>query len=63
MFMDFWNLCQKHWIAEDTEAYWDSVVKDVNAFGKKYNDSYFAKKIAYLLVEYLEYKSKNKIKD
>ena len=30
MFTDFWNLCQKYWIVENTDEYWDSLVDCTN---------------------------------
>lgn len=40
MFMDFWQLCQKYYVPEETEEYWQSVIDDGNAFIKKYNTSF-----------------------
>ena len=37
MFMDFWQLCQKYYLPEETEEYWQSVIDDGNVFIKKYN--------------------------
>lgn len=38
MFVDFWQMCQEHWIAEDTDEYWDSLIKKSNGFAEKYKD-------------------------
>ena len=35
MFMDFWNLCQKFWISEDTDEYYEQLIKENNFFGLK----------------------------
>lgn len=32
MFMDFWNLCQKFWISEDTDEYYEQLIKENNFF-------------------------------
>lgn len=40
MFMDFWQLCQKYYVPEETEEYWQSVIDGGNAFIKKYNTSF-----------------------
>lgn len=40
MFMDFWQLCQKYYVPEETEEYWQSVIDDGNTFIKKYNTSF-----------------------
>ena len=37
MFTDFWNLCQKYWVVEDSDEYWESVISSANDFYKKYN--------------------------
>ena len=36
MFTDFWNLCQKYWITEDTDEYWKEVLSSSNEFYEKY---------------------------
>ena len=30
MFVDFWQMCQEHWIAEDTDEYWNELVQKSN---------------------------------
>ena len=55
MFVDFWNICQKHWIAEDTNEYWQKFVYDMNEFDNKYTKACpFAPILLTALVEYLE---------
>ena len=55
MFVDFWNMCQKHWIAEDEDEFWEKVVIDINEFDKKYTKACpFASILATSFVEYLE---------
>ena len=36
MFVDFWSLCQKHWVPENDELYWDTVNDDAREFCKKF---------------------------
>ena len=60
MFMDYWALCQKFWNPEDNDDYWDAVVKETDAFYKKYN-SQFARSLALTLVEELERRSSGKL--
>lgn len=43
LFQDFWKLCQKYWIVEDTDFYWQELGKDTNNFVLKYKDISFAK--------------------
>lgn len=64
LFMDFWELCQKHWQPEERDDYWEEVIKDTDAFCKKYDNELFSRALALALVDELERKSnggKNKI--
>lgn len=60
LFQEFWSLCQKYWIPEDNDEYWERVIKAADEFYKKYKiaDEIFARKIALSLVETLDLKSK-----
>lgn len=40
MFEEFWNLCKKYWIPEQSDAYWEAVAEDFSKFHKKYNTPY-----------------------
>ena len=60
IFMDFWGIAQKYWIVDGADEYWDSLIDDVNKMCKKHNNNVFVKKILLALMEYLEYKEKNK---
>lgn len=62
MFKEYWLLCQKFWIPEDAEEYWDSVIKKTNEFMKKYESEILSKHIGLALVETLENKRKANIK-
>ena len=46
MFIDYWNLCQKHWQVESTDEYWENLIDDCNEFCEKYKDYKLARKIA-----------------
>jgi len=39
--IDFWNYRKKYYHPEDSKEYWDSVIKDGNSLGEKYNNLYF----------------------
>ena len=54
MFMEYWELCKKYWIPKDTDAYWDSLIKDVDSFYK----SDFARALANALADEAERKIK-----
>lgn len=58
MFMDYWTLCQKHWIPDETEEYWQGLIDDINVFYKKYNAP-FAKGLYQALHDELERKMKD----
>lgn len=62
MFKEYWRLCQKFWIPEENEKYWDSVIKEINEFMKKYESEIFSKYLGLSLIDMLEnkYKTKNK---
>ena len=50
MFMDYWNLCQKHWVVEKVDDYWEQLIKDANEFIAKYDTIKLAKNLALALV-------------
>ncbi len=58
MFQDLWKLCQKFWIPENDDKYWENVVAETDGFYKKYKDIALAKDMAVALVSYLEGKAK-----
>ena len=58
MFMDYWALCQKYWNPDETDSYWESLIKDTDGFYKKYNTD-FSKSLALSLVNEAERKSKS----
>lgn len=40
MFTDYWILCQKYWIPEPTEEYWERFQQEVKEFLGKYKFSF-----------------------
>lgn len=60
MFRDYWAICQKFWIPEDNDEYWESVVRETDEFYKKYKDIILAKGIILQFVNCLEQKIKRK---
>ena len=54
MFTDFWNLCQKYWIVEDTDEYWEGVIRSANDFQKKYNHILLSRRLALAFVDSME---------
>ena len=58
MFMDFWKMCQKHWIPDETEEYWIALADDINEFYKKHKTS-FAKRLYWALHQEMEQKMKD----
>lgn len=58
LFMDFWTMCQKHWLPEENDAFWERAINDANNFCKNNGDCIFARKIAMAFLDYLECKLK-----
>ena len=50
---EYWALMKNYWIAEDTDEYWDAVMKDSGELGRKY-DFWLAKKLILDFLEQLE---------
>ena len=40
MFNDYWQICKQYNIPEDTDEYWQDLIKAGNDFYKKYNCKY-----------------------
>ena len=38
MFVEFWEMCQKYWIPENTDNYWQTIIKATDDFVEKYKD-------------------------
>lgn len=58
MFTDYWTLCQKFWLPENNDEYWENLVNSINDFAQKYNNDFFARKLALALSDYLEDEAK-----
>lgn len=59
MFVDFWNICQKHWIVEKgNDKYWENVIEEIKVFADKYNDVTLSRKLALAFLDDLEARSK-----
>lgn len=50
---EYWALMKNYWIAEDTDEYWDAVMKDAGELGRKY-DFQFAKESLLVFLNQLE---------
>lgn len=57
MFTDFWNLCQRVWIPEDTDTYWEEARDLADEFIKKHKRS-FARALVNALLKDLEERNK-----
>ena len=53
MFADFYELCKRFWIPEDTEEYWEALVNESQKFSRKYG-SVYARHFAMALIRALE---------
>ena len=56
MFVDYWNLCQKHWVPEDSDKYWNELNKDVYAFLDKHAGIEMSSHLGVALVDALQEK-------
>lgn len=56
MFMEFWNLCQKYWIPENEDSWWDESLSEIDAFQKKYGSTVFVRGLSMALINHLEIK-------
>ena len=61
MFRDYWKILEENWGFEDSEAYWNKVIEDTNAFYRKY-ETEFSKELALALINELERKAKDENK-
>ena len=61
MFRDYWKMLEENWGVEDSEAYWNKVIEDTDAFYRKY-ETEFSKELALALINELERKEKDEKK-
>lgn len=57
MFMDYWALCQKYWKPEDTDKYWEELLREVHNFADKYGNTEFVIGLCTALINYLKEKN------
>lgn len=38
MFADFYKMCEEYWIPEDTDEYWQTIIKATDDFVEKYKN-------------------------
>lgn len=58
MFQDYWKICQKYWIVDKSQVYWDSIVKEMVSFSDKYKGIPLAKHLMTAFFEAQEEKYK-----
>lgn len=61
-FQDFYKLCQSLWIVEDSDEYWNSVIKKVDELYRKYPDE-FCKGQLLAFIDYLDKKGTKMLHD
>ena len=61
MFRDYWKILEENWGFEDSEAYWNKVIEDTDAFYRKY-ETEFSKELVLALINELERKAKDEKK-
>ncbi len=40
-FGEFWKLAQKYYVPEESDEYWDNLIKDCSSLCNKYKDTFF----------------------
>lgn len=61
MFREYYRIIQNYWIFEDTEAYWQGLIGDMDDFYKKYQtDVPLARKIGKAFVDMMLAKHEGK---
>ena len=58
MFMDYWALCQKYWIPEESDEWWENALHEIDVFAKKYGATVFVRRLGIALVDELEARNK-----
>lgn len=56
MFMDYWALCQRYWIPEKSDEWWEVALHDLDVFAKKYGSTVFVRGLCMALVNDLQIK-------
>lgn len=56
IFMDYWALCQKYWIPEKSDEWWEVALHDLDVFAKKYGSTVFVRGLCMALVNDLQIK-------
>lgn len=51
---DFYKYCQKHYIVENTQSYWDEVIKAGEELAKKYDNMALATNLVVGFISYAE---------
>ena len=59
MFTEYWKLCQKHWIPEDKDKYWEALIQDITDFERKYGMTGLARKLGNALARDIEERYKS----
>lgn len=57
-FFEFWNICQKYWIPENSDEYWQAFIEEHKRFFDKFGHNKLARGAMNSLVIYLENKLK-----
>lgn len=54
IFNEIWKFCQKHYIPEHTDEYWDEVIKDQTALCERYKEHPIVKEFTEIFIHDLE---------
>ena len=61
MFLDYWKLCQKFWIPENNDEYWEAATGETRKFYKKYRDVDLGRQLALAFIKALDEQHKVKM--
>ena len=59
-FRDFWGFYENNYYPENTDIYWDKLVKEGNDLCFKYNDISIARKLILAVIQELEERAKER---
>ena len=62
MFRDYWNLCQEYWEPDMDDRYWEELIHKADEFCTKYRNIPLSKKIMIGLLEVLEEKENENVR-
>jgi hypothetical protein len=63
MFNAYWHLCQKFWVIENDDGYWESLIAETDKFAKDFSDVPLARQIILAFIELKDNEDKERRKN